>query len=179
MQNIKTRESNLLALAIFTFLFLTNPLYARTLETKKPLSEYLEECPWTGLVADYITLGPIKISKVSIHHGDNIAYVLPGQTIHGKLKFEIESDDLELLHLYHLTVGFKGQGAQDCVTHNLGMWDSKGSGEFTLEAPEAPGVYEVRFLLTEGLTCAGAYEAWDSDHGTPSSAATIGILIVQ
>jgi hypothetical protein len=179
MKIIKTKESKLFVMAIFSFLFLTNPLYANTSEAKKPFSEYLEECPWIGLVADYITLGPIKISKVSIHHGDKIAYVSPGKTIHGKLKYEISADDLESLHFYHLTVGFKHQGAQDCVTHNLGVWDAKGKGKFTLKAPEEPGVYEVRFLLTEGLTCAGAYEAWDSSHGKPSSAATIGVLIVE
>lgn len=179
MNIFNTKGMQLLGITIFTFLFLTNPLLAEHSEAKKPWSEYLQECPWIGLVADQITLGPIKISHVSIHDGDKIAFVSPGEILTGKLKYEVNSKDLDSLHLYHLTVGIKDQGAQDCVTHNLGVWSSKGRGHFTLKAPEKRGIYEVRFLFTEGLTCARAYDAWDSSHEKPSAAATIGIIIVE
>ena len=169
----------LLGMTIFTFLFLTNPIFADVSPDKKSWSEYLEECPWIGLVADQITLGPIKISKVSIHDGDKLVFASPEETLNGKLKYEVDAKDLDSLHLYHLTVGIKNQGAQDCVTHNFGVWDSKGRGRFTLKAPEKPGIYEVRFLFTEGLTCARARDAWNSKDEKPSSAATIGIIIVE
>lgn len=180
MKIFNTKTMQLLRMTIFTLLFLTNPLFADSSEAKKkPWSEYLEDCPWLGLIADQITLGPIKISDVSIHDGNKLACVSPGETIKGKLKYEVNSTDLESFHLYHLTVGIKNEGAQDCITHNLGMWNSKGRGHFTLKAPEKRGVYEVRFLLTEGLTCANARDAWNSNKEKPTSAATIGIIIVE
>ena len=181
MKIFNTKGMQLLGITISTFLFLTNPMFADTTEAKKPLSEYLEECPWIGLIANQITLGPIKISNVSIHDGDKLAYVSPGEILNGMLKYQINSKNLDSLHLYHLTIGIKnqGKGTQDCVTHNLGVWDSKGRGHFTLKAPENPGIYEVRFLLTEGLTCTRARDAWNSGNEKPSAAATIGIVIVE
>lgn len=179
MKIFNKKRMNFVGTAILSSLLLTSPVFAESSEVQKPLCEYLEECPWIGLVADQITLGPIKISKVSIHEGDKLAFVSPGEDLKGRLKYEIESKDLDLLHLYHLTVGIKNQGAQDCVTHNLGVWGSKGRGHFTLKAPEKPGVYEVRFLLTDGLTCERARDAWNSSIEKPSSAATIGIIVVE
>lgn len=148
-------------------------------EAKSSISDYLQECPWIGLIADEITYGPITISKVSIHDGDKLAFVSPGATLNGKLKYKVDSKDLDSLHLYHLVVGIKNEGAQDCITHSLGLWSSKGRGEFTLIAPESPGVYEVRFLFTEALTCGNARDVWDSGVETPSAAATIGVIIVK
>lgn len=179
MRIFNLKGMKLLGMTMFTFLFLNNPMFADISEAKKPLSEYLTEFPWIGLVAKEITLGPITISNVSINKGERFAYVGPGETLKGKLKYEVDSKDLHMLHLYHLTVGIKNEGAQDCVTHNLGAWDSKGRGKFILKAPEKPGIYEVRFLFTEGLTCANARETWNSDDEKPSASATIGIIIVK
>lgn len=175
MKLLNTKGIKLLGITLFACL-LSSSVYADIF--KKP-SEYLEDCPWLGLVADKITLGPITISDVSIHHGDKFAHVKPGKTLKGELKYKVDAKDLDTLHLHHLVIGIKGEGAQDCVTHNLGVWNSKGKGHFTLKAPEKPGVYEVRFLFTEALTCEGARDVWNSGKEKPSSEATIGIIIVK
>jgi hypothetical protein len=170
----------MLGIAVCAFLFTCNSLTAGvTSDAKKYLNSYYQECPWLGLIANEISYGPIKISDVNIHHGDKLAVVAPEETLHGTLKYRIQSKDLESLHLYHLVIGIKGEGAQDCITHSLGVWGSKGKGTFTLVAPKKPGIYEVRFLLTDGLTCENARNSWNSDGEEPSNAATIGVIIVE
>jgi hypothetical protein len=176
MKIFKTKATQLLAIAISTFLFVTS---VTALDVAKPLKDYLQECPWLGLIANQITFGPITVSNVHIHDKDKLAIVAPGEKLNGSLKYKVDAKDLESLHRYHLVIGIKGEGAQDCVTHNLGIWNSKGTGNFTLKAPEKQGIYEVRFLLSEGLTCCGARDVWNSGQDKPSSAATIGVIIVE
>lgn len=179
MTIFNTKGMQLLGMTICTFLFLNNLVSSDTFEAKKPLSEYLQECPWIGLIANQITYGPITVSNVNIHDGGKLAFVSPGETLNGWLKYKVESKNLDSLHLHHLVIGIKNEGAQDCITHSLGIWNSKGTGHFTLKAPEKPGIYEVRFLFTEALSCACARAAWNSGHERPSAAATIGIIIVE
>lgn len=175
-----SKWKSLLTMAAFAVVALSVPLFAGvTSEAKEKWNDYFQEFPWMGLIADKINYGPITISDVNIHDGDKLAVVAPGETLKGTLRYRVNSKDLEALHRYHLVIGIKGQGAQDCVTHNLGMWDSKGRGKFTLKAPQKAGLYEVRFLFTEGLTCEGAREAWNSGQCQPSAAATIGVIIVE
>ncbi len=150
-----------------------------TSEAKKTFKDYFQECPYIGLIADKITYGPITISEVNIHDGNKLAIVSPEETLKGSLRYKVDSKDLHMLHLYHMVIGIKGAGAQDCITHSLGFWDSKGKGNFTLVAPEKPGIYEVRFLFTDAATCDEARHSWKSGLDVPSSAATVGIIIVE
>jgi len=151
---------------------------AKVQASSESLTEYFNDMPWIGLVADKINYGPITISRVHIKNSEKFAIVKPGETIEGSLKYKINSDQSKV-NLYHLVIGIKGVGAQDCVTHTLSLWDSKGKGNFTLTAPLKPGVYEVRFLFHEGVTCDDAKEVWNSGEKDPSSKATIGVIIVK
>lgn len=169
--NIK-KWAVLLTMTATAFILFTQPLTAR-------ISDYLKECPWIGLIANEITYGPITVSNVHVHDGDKLAFVVPGETLNGSLKYKIKAKDLSSLHLYHLIIGIKGVGAQECVTHNLGVWNTKGKGRFNLKAPLEKGIYEVRFQLTEGLTCEEAQNVWNSGQETPNSSATIGVIIVE
>jgi len=175
-----TKWMAILGIATYAFLFLCQPLTAGfTSDAKQHLKNYFKECPWLGLVSNEISYGPITIYKVNIHDGDKFAVVAPEEILEGTLKYKIDSKDLENFHLYHLVVGIKGVGAQDCITHNVGFLDSEGKGSFTLVSPKKPGIYEVRFLLTDGLTCEAARKSWNSGDEEPSSAATIGVIIVE
>lgn len=95
------------------------------------------------------------------------------------MKYKIHAKDENKYELYHLVIGIVGVGAQDCLAHSVNIWNSKGRSNFTLVAPTAPGVYEVRFLYAEALTCQSARDLWDSGDEDPSSKATIGIIIVE
>ena len=178
-----------LGIIALSVLVLFNPLNARDCknvcprecrkECKEPLNSYFKEFPWMGLIANKISYGPITLSDVDLQDGHRLAVVGPGETVHGSLHYSVRAEDLDLLHRYHLVVGLKGQGAQDCVTHNYGLWNSRGEGTFTIKAPKKPGVYEVRFILSEGITCEKARDEWNLGHETPTSSATIGVLIVE
>lgn len=146
---------------------------------KKELSKYFEKAPWLGLIADEVTYGPIKISHVHIHDGDKFVIADPGEVFHGSLKYHIKTDDLEFFHKYHLIIGLKEYGAQECVTHSRALWNSKGKAHFKLTAPQKPGIYQVRFLFVEDAHCSSAKNLWNSGISAPGAHATIGVLIVE
>ncbi len=145
----------------------------------KGINDYIKEAPWIGLIADEVDYGPITITDVRIHHGNKLAFVQPKETLHGSLEYRINADDLKSMRLYHLVIGIKGVGPQDCVTHSMGVLDSHGTGKFELKAPKKPGIYQVRFMLSKGVTCASAREDWTTGQKEPSSNATIGVIIVE
>lgn len=146
---------------------------------KDELSKYFEEAPWLGLLADEVTYGPITISHVHIHDGDKFVIAAPGEVLNGSLKYHIKADDLEFLHKYHLIIGLKERGAQECVTHSRGLWDSKGKARFKLTVPNKPGLYEVRFLFVEEANCNAAQNLWNTGVSAPGTYATIGVIIVE
>lgn len=172
MEFIKFTKSLLASTALAISIFTHGPLQASS------VTDYLKEFPWIGLISDEITYGPITISNVSLDHSDKLVFANPGETLHGNLRYKLNSEK-DKLNLHHLIVGIEGVGAQDCVMHSFGLWDTKGKGKFTLTAPSESGVYEVRFLYNEGLTCSKAREAWNSGQKDPSAYATIGIIIVK
>lgn len=146
---------------------------------QKDFHKYFEEAPWIGLIANEISYGPIKVSKVNIHEGNKVVIAAPEEVLEGSLRYRIDAEDLKLLHRYHLIVGIKNEGAQDCVTHCMGVWNSKGKGTFSLTAPKKPGIYEVRFLFVDALTCHDAQSLWSNGAEEPTAKATIGIIIVE
>lgn len=143
----------------------------------KSLPDYFKEFPWLGLIADEVTYGPVTISHFNINQNKKVAIVGPGEKVYGSLRYKIDSDKADF-SLCHLVIGIEGVGAQDCIAHTFNLWDSKGKGKFTLVAPKEPGVYQVRFLFFEGITCSKARDSWDKGED-PSAAATLGVIIVK
>lgn len=178
----KNKLINLFAATASALIFLVNPLVQAADCAKSVESHpycYLSQYPWLGLIMDELTYGPITISDVHLNKGCPLAIVKPGDIVHGDLRYRVDSTDQEAFHRYHLCVGLAGIGAQDCVTHTWGIWDSKGKGRFTLKAPLEPGVYEVRFVYHEAPTCEEARSIWNNAIGEPSSFATIGAILVE
>lgn len=180
MKIFKARKWGYLFLMMACSFFTFNVLSAGiTSDAKHDLNKYLEKAPWLGLIADEVTYGPITVSRVHIHEGDKFVIAAPGESLNGSLRYRIDTDDLKALQRYHLVIGIKGKEAQECVAHSLGVWDSKGKANFTLVAPQKPGIYQVRFLFVDDWTCASAKNEWNSGKNVPSSNATIGVIIVE
>ncbi len=175
MTIFKKNWTYLLGVATCAFALLSQPVSA----SHSKLDDYFQECPWLGLVAEEITYGPITISKVDLEDGSRFVIADPGESLHGKLKYKINTKDIDSLRFYHLVIGLNEQGAHDCVTHSLGVSNSKGRGKFHLVAPEKPGIYEVRVAFIKAMTCGEAREEWNSGRQAPSSSATIGVIIVN
>lgn len=169
---MKYIKSFVVASTLALSMFINSPVQASSIK------DYIKEFPWIGLISNEITYGPITISNVHINDSDKLVFAHPGEILHGNLRYKVNSDK-EKLNFHHLVIGIEGEGAQDCVMHSMGLWDTKGKGKFKLTAPTDPGVYQVRFLYNEGITCSKARDAWNKGLQEPSSAATIGVIIVQ
>ena len=184
MQLLNTRKIlSVFAAAVASLTFFINPLVqAKDCSQSKMTDQtycYVQQYPWLGLIMDHLTYGNITISDVRLNKGRALAIVKPGEVIHGKLRYSVDATDQSAFHRYHLVIGLKGIGAQDCVTHTWGLWDTHGKGSFSLKAPLEPGVYEIRFVYHESPTCEEARTIWNSTNGEPSSFATIGAIIVE
>ncbi len=180
MKKLQKKLFNIFAAS--ALMFLVNPLVQAvdcSKSTEAHPYSYLQEYPWLGLIMNEVTYGPITLSDIRLNEGSSLAIVKPGEIVNGELKYRVDSSHQEAFHRYHLVVGLKGFGAQDCVTHTWGIWDSSGKGSFTLKAPLEPGLYEVRFVYHEAPTCEEARSVWNSESGEPSSFATIGAIIVE
>lgn len=181
---------NVIATTTCALIFLVNPLVqashrchhhhsSEEAQDNTIPNRYISNYPWLGLIMDEVTYGPITVSHVHLNKGSQLAIVKAGEVVHGTLQYRVDSTDQEAFHRYHLVVGLKNVGAQDCVTHTYGIWDSSGKGNFTLKAPLEPGLYEIRFFYQEAPTCEEARSVWNTDIGEPSSFATIGAIIVE
>lgn len=121
----------------------------------------------------------ITLTNVCIHQDDCVVFAKPGDILNGHLDYLIDSHEQSPFHDYHLVIGLKGVGAQVCVLHSYGLWDSKGTAKFLLKAPQDPGLYEVCYIYNEAKTCEQALLKWFSNSGSLGSEATIGAIIVE
>lgn len=173
--------------------FLINPLVHAGVRGKnsqenrelRSLYTHFQKYPWLALAMNEIDYGPFTIWDVHLKpegtkgSGSPLVIVNPEGNITGTLRYYVDAEHLKALHRYHLVVGIKGIGAQDCITHTWGIWSGNGSGAFSLKAPPKPGIYEVRFVYYDATTCEDARSIWNNNTGEPSSFATIGVIIVK
>lgn len=166
--------------ATLGFLFITAacvlPGYAAE-QPKDKIDAWIQECPYIGLVAKEVSYGPITLEDFDLDKKGRIVVAQPGEVINGAVNYKVESNELDSFHLHHIILGIKAHGAQNCISHALGIWDEKGKAHFSLTAPTEPGVYEVRFDYQTAMTCKEAMKYWNEDP--PSSKATIGIIIID
>ncbi len=144
---------------------------------KDKMKELLHSYPYAGLIAKEITYGPITLRDLDLDGNGKVVFATPGEVIEGTVRYKVDAKQLESWHLHHVIVGIKGQDAQTCITHILGVWDSKGKASFNITAPLEKGVYELRFDYSTALTCDTAIDNWKED--APSSQATVGIIVVE
>jgi hypothetical protein len=141
------------------------------------INEWINECPYIGLVAKEVSYGPITLKNFNLDNKGRIVIARPNEIIHGTLQYKIKTDELPSLHLHHIIIGIEGEDTQSCITHALGVWDTKGKTSFSFAAPPKRGVYEIRVDYQTGLTCEEACKLWREDP--PSAKATVGIIIIE
>jgi len=151
-------------------LFLT--LFALNL----PAVESLDKFPYSGLVLDKVELQGIEISDFMFENQKKFISVGPDETFSCTMFYEVDADDLENFHLYHLVIGLHDDGPQDCVVTSFGLRDAEGSKIVQLKAPQKKGVYEVRVAVGKGITCDQANEDWLSNNSTKT---VLGIVLVN
>jgi hypothetical protein len=141
------------------------------------IDQWINECPYIGLVAKEVTYGPITLKDFKMEDEGRVVIAQPGEFINSSVEYKVAKEHLKSLHLHHIIVGIKGQNSQNCITHALAVWDTHGKAHFCFAAPTEKGIYEVRFDYQTALTCKEAYKLWRADP--PSSKATVGIVIVE
>jgi len=105
--------------------------------------------------------------------------VHPGEKVSAHMKYKIDADQLESLHMHHFLYGLETYGPIDCLTHTFGVMDSEGSLDISFNAPEEPGIYQLCVCYGgNGINFTRATEAWNKDYDD-SSKKIIGILIVK
>lgn len=169
---LKTYICSALVLAIA----FTAPLAAVSSAGDK-VSDLISSCPWIGLIAKEVSYGPITISNLNIADAGKLAFCEPGEKIEGSLKYKIDAKKLDSWNVHHIIVGLRGQDAQSCITHSIGVWDKKGKANFSFTAPQEKGIYEVCFDYQEAALCCNAIDEWHNHP--PAHKATIGILVVE
>lgn len=176
VMKMQSPQKNLFLGALFVTAACALPLNAVD-SPKDKINKWINECPYIGLVAKEVTYGPITLKHFDLDDKGRVVIAQPGEKIHGTVYYKVESGQLDAFHLHHIILGIKNGEDRSCLTHALGVWDSKGKAHFSLAAPAEKGVYEIRFDYQTCLTCDDAFQHWNEDP--PSSKATVGIVIVE
>ncbi len=134
--------------------------------------------------------------RVTLHEpfSDKGRFTLRGLTLQGEgnvLNLERGgriSAQVELAHhcpgcggaVNQIIVGLAGEPrAQACVYNGGGMSGGWQRANFTLEIPDAPGLYEIRARYAQATHCGAAMDWWRVDRPQgPGGDATIGVVFV-
>ena len=152
------------------------------------IGDFISDVPGIGLVADEVSFDGITLRNLAFvsDKGDDAEtikdkYVIthPGAQHYVRAEYELDSEVLDNLKLHHFIYGLHNDGPQGCLLHTLGLTDGKGELEFSIQAPEEKGVYQLRFCHATGT---GLFESvkeqwWRADKAT--SQTIMGIVVVK
>lgn len=175
---MKKLALNFLALALACASF--GPLAADS------IGDYVKDVPGIGLISDEVNFEGITLKNLAFvkedeqgEHTVSDKYVItePGSLHKVHADYELDSDVLSNLDLHHFIYGLYDDGPQGCLLHSLGVMSGKGFLDFTVKAPEEPGVYQLRFCHAQGYA---SYEHVKDKWWRNASVNTImGIVVVK
>ncbi len=145
------------------------------------IQQYLHNHDFKGVIKDYVSSGPATVFGVTLNGHKRAIVVKPGERIEGTLKYKLDTDRCKDIKYHRLLLGFKDVGPQTTVGVGIGfLADKENEGNFTLIAPQKPGVYQIRFRSVENYTETEAVKHWKDEHGNePSLRKTVGIVVVK
>jgi hypothetical protein len=144
------------------------------------IQDYLNNYPWKGLIQDTATSGAVTLKHLKLNGHSKAVVVKPGECIEGTVQCDLDREQCSSFSLYRVVLGIKGQGAQTTVGNEFGIVAGESNERFTLVAPTEPGIYQIRFRLTESFFEGSALNAWVDENGNePDGTTTIGIIFVK
>ncbi len=144
------------------------------------VQEYLDHYSWKGVIQDHTTSGVATVGHLKLNGHSKAVVVHAGDKIEGELHCYLDSDKCSKLSFYRVIVGLKGAGPQVSLCNYLGAVAGKSVEKFTLKAPQAAGVYQVRFRVVESFSESDAFGEWADEKGQePEASTTIGVIIVK
>ncbi len=144
------------------------------------IQDYLNNYHWKGLIQDKAASGPVTLKRLELNEHPRAVVVRPGEKIEAEVKCIFDSDKCSVFKVYRIVVGLKGEGGQAVIGNESGITAGKTIENFTLTAPEKPGMYQVRFRAVDAVFKTTAFNAWEDENGNePDGTTTIGIIFVK
>ena len=148
-------------------------------EDLEAIQSYLDNYQWKGLLEHEATSEYATLRDLKLNHRGRAIVVSPGERIHGKVHVTLDANQCSPLSLYRIAIGFSGKGAQTTIYNSLGACKDHAE-RFDLIAPQEPGIYQIRFRLSNALFESSALDEWVNKNGDePDAKSTIGIVVVK
>lgn len=144
------------------------------------IQNYLDNYPWKGLIEEKATSGPATLKHLDLNGHSKAVIARPGERIEGKVTCKLDAEQCSPFSMYRIIIGIKGEGAQAVIGNEFGLVAGKSRENFTIIAPEKPGMYQIRFRSIEALSKTTALDAWKDERGDePDGKTTIGLIFVK
>ena len=144
------------------------------------IQDYLDHYHWKGILEDKATSGPATLKHLELNDHSRVVIVKPGEKIDAEVKCILDAKQCSSLGFYRIVVGIKGEGPQALIGNEAGLLAGKSREQFTLNAPDKAGMYQIRFRTVDTFFQSIALNAWKDDMGNePDGTTTIGIIIVK
>ncbi len=144
------------------------------------IQTYLDNYHWKGVVRDEVSSGPATLRNLQLNGHARSTIVKPGEKIHGSINCDLDRSKCSAVSWYRVILGIPGEGAKVTIGNELGLVAGVSQEEFSLSAPMEPGLYEIRFRLSESLLDGTMKSAWHDKKGhEPDATTTIGVILVK
>lgn len=124
-----------------------------------------------------VTYGQVALLGFNLNNSGNKIIVKPGEIIPATAMYLYYCPVCKDNSINQIIVGIAGEGAQACLYN--GSTEGQGAANFTLTAPQKPGVYQVRFRYAQAYSCQEAVKYWWNVDHAPTAQATVAIIMVQ
>ncbi|MCB1118589.1 MAG: hypothetical protein KDK65_01375 [Chlamydiia bacterium] len=168
--------------------FLLSVLFLAAHLTGDNIQDYVNEIPGIGLIANEVNFEGINLKNLTFQKtkesgvgkvGDKYVITYPGMVHKVSVNYELDPEVLSNFDFHHFMYGLDTTGAQGCLLHSLGLTKRKGQTVFSIQAPEKPGIYQLRFCHTTGY---GVFEQVKDDwwkKGSETAKTIMGIIVVK
>lgn len=124
-----------------------------------------------------VTYGQVALLGFNLNNSGNKITVRPGEIIPATAMYLYYCPVCQIGSINQIIVGIAGEGAQACLYN--GSIEAQGAANFTLKAPQKPGMYQVRFRYAQAYSCQEAIKYWWNVDHAPTAQATVAIITVQ
>nr|MDJ0596922.1 hypothetical protein [Pleurocapsa sp. MO_226.B13] len=129
-------------------------------------------------IPNQATYGQVTLSEFTLNNKGNVVNATPGEKINVSANYIYDCPECQRGAINQIIVGIAGENSAQACIYNGGIQGSS-SNQFTLTAPNEPGIYDIRFRYAQAYGCEqGALDWWRVD-GEPTAEANIGAIVVE
>lgn len=160
-----------ISLLISCFVFFNFDLYSESRNLKDPyfLDKMRKETPGDAQI------GSVAVANLNLNRQGNVVLVYSREKVFATVNIAFDEDDIDPHALYQIVVGYEGKEAQKCILNEFRYRLGDVITSFFLEAPEAPGIYNIQVQIEQAYSPLEAMQCWGRED---SLQMTIGKIIV-